>query len=104
MGKNANRINERARHESVAVKNKLFVIGGLYTNNSEVFDSTIKNFTLLKQPTGFNLCVPHEVITIGSKIYVFKDIGEVIIYEFENNEWSLKKCQATRGKALFFLC
>ena len=76
------------------------------TNNSEVFDSTTKNFNLLKQPTlasGFNFYVPVEVITIGSKIYIFKGVGEVIIYDFENNKWSVRNCQATRD-ITFFSC
>ena len=71
MGKNANRINERARHESVAVKSKLFVIGGLNTNNCEVFDSTTEKFTVLKQPTFAKLFGLSQVITIGSEFFYF---------------------------------
>ena len=45
-----NMINGRFGHKSIAVKNKLFVVGGIDTNDCEVFDSTTNKFTVLKQP------------------------------------------------------
>ena len=97
-----NMINERERHKSVAVKNKLFVIDGLQTYSCEVFDSTTNYFTLLKQPilaSVFDFEEPYGVITTGRKIFIFKN-SYVKTYDFENNEWSGKTCEAT--KDIFF--
>ena len=94
-----NMINARDGHKSVAVKNKLFIVGGLFIHDCEVFDSTTNKFTLLKQPTkasGFNLFEPHKVIAIGSKIFVFQGVYEVKTYDFKNNEWSKELCEATK--------
>ena len=99
-----NMINVRFCHKSVAVKNKLFVVGGLSTSNCEVFDSTTNKFTVLKQPTlasRFNLREPFGVITIGSKIFIFKDNLDVKTYDFEKNKWSLNACTATKNIRFF---
>ena len=87
-------IFRKGRHKSVAVKNKLFIIGG---SNCEVFDSTIKMFTLLKQPASkYTFHYNTEVITIGSKIFMFQENRKVITYNFEKNKWSRKTCKATK--------
>ena len=41
-----NMIERRCRHNSVAVKNKLYAIGGSLSPNCEVFDSTSNKFVL----------------------------------------------------------
>ena len=100
----SNMVIERFGHKSVAVKNKLFAIGGLNTNDCEVFNSTTNKFTLLKQPTlasKYNFNDFSEVITIGSKIFVFQENGKVNIYDFEKNEWSISSCEATKNIKLF---
>ena len=99
-----NLINTRFCHKSVAVKNKLFVIGGFIRNDCEVFDSTTNKFALLKQPTSISRLIlyePLEVITVGNKFYVFQRNGDVKIYDFENNEWSVKTCEATKNLGFF---
>ena len=101
-----NMINGRFRNKSVTVKNKLFVIGGLFKYKCEVFDSTTNKFTLLKHTSlasGLDLCDPSEVITIGSKIFDFQKNNEVKTYDFKNNEWSVKICEATKN-IMFFSC
>ena len=101
-----NMTNGRFRHKSVAVKNKLFVIGGLSTNNCEVFDSNSNKFTFLKHPSRayeFELYDPFKVITVGSKIFIFQSNSEVKTYDFENDEWSVKVCEATKN-LMFFSC
>ena len=101
-----NMINVRYCHKSVAVKNKLFVVGGLSTSNCEVFDSTTNKFTVLKQPTlasRYDLYESFGVNNIGSKIFIFKDNSDVITYDFESNEWSVKACKATKN-IRFFSC
>ena len=100
-----NMINERVRHKSVAVKTKLFVFCGRDTYKCEVFDSTTNKFTLLVQPTSasrFDFSDPPEVITIGSKIFVFQnDSSKVYSYDLEKNEWSVKPCEATKNIKYF---
>ena len=101
-----NMINGRYCHKSVAVKHKLFVVGGLDTNDCEVFDSTTSKFTVLKQPTlasRYDLYESFGVNNIGSKIFIFKDNSNVITYDFESNEWSVKACKATKN-IRFFSC
>ena len=99
-----NMINDRYGHKSIAVKNKLFVIGGFLKKDCEVFDSTTNKFTLLKQPTsafGYNCKDPSGVITIGSKLFVFRNNSNVIIYDYNNDEWSEKICEAIKKLSLF---
>ena len=86
-------IEERYNHKSVAVKNNFFVIGGLNTYDCEVFNLTTNKFTLLNRPKPFskyNFEDQTEVITIDSKVFLFKDNSSVITYDFEYNEWSKK--------------
>ena len=99
-----NMVKKRFCHKSVAVTKKLFIIGGLYTNNCEVFDSTTNKFTLLKKPTltsRYNFKYAFGVIIIGSKFFVFEENTQVTTYDFENNEWSVKTCEATKDLKLF---
>ena len=93
-----NMIEGRYKHKSVAVKNKLFVIGGLY-RKCEVFDSTTEKFTLLKQPMSNDWYGLSQVITIGSKLFCLK--SNINIYDLENDEWSEKPCEATKNIELF---
>ena len=99
-----NMIAGRCEHKTVAVKNKLFVIGGIVTNSCEVYDSNTNKFTLLKQPSlasGFDLRFPFEVIAFGNNFFVFRQYSDVKIYDFENNEWSVKTCEATKNIKFF---
>ena len=99
-------IQSRSYHKSVAVKNKLFVTGGYSRNNFEVFDSTTCKFTLLKlHSSGFRdyLHMPFGAITIGNKVFVFTVNSKVISYDFENDEWSVEICEATKS-LIWFSC
>ena len=83
---------------------QLFVIGGFVRNDCEVFDLTTNKFTLLKQPrpaSRNNLSGHSQVITIGSKIFVFCRNYFVSIYDFENNKWSIKDCEAVKNISHF---
>ena len=87
-------IEKRCRHKSVAIKNKLFVVGGMENTTCEVFDATCNRFVLLKSPpVSFlrSLCEPAEVISIGSKLVVFCD-ENILIYDTAQSEWSEKSC------------
>ena len=95
-----NMIESRYDHKSVAVKNKLFVVGGERSRNSEVFDSTCNKFVSLKPPPESfikYLRCPAEVISIGNRLVVFLETGTILLYDFVNNEWSLKPCEVTKN-------
>ena len=91
-----NMIEKRYRHKSVAIKNKLFVVGGMANTTCEVFDSICDRFVLLKTPTSFlgSLREPAEVISIGSKLVVFCE-ENILIYDTAQYEWSEKSCSYT---------
>ena len=97
-----NMIESRFCHKSVAMKNKLFVIGGYSTEAGEVYDSISKNFVLLKPIPSF-LDFHSEVISIGNKVLVFQNMRNVVlIYDMENDSWSEESCEIT--KHLFKFC
>ena len=102
-----NMIENRFGHKSVAVKNKLFIVGGINTVSFEVYDSNTENFSLLKEPQlGIRkvLYEPMEALTIGRKIFVFKVFmykTSVLIYDLDKNEWSEKKCKAKKNAENF---
>ena len=87
---------EREDHSLVAVKSKLFAIGGRYSPTSEVYDSSSDAFVLLK----FEFAIGrNKALSVGSKIFIF-DIHEdldVAIYDVHNDEWSEKYCEATES-------
>ena len=91
-----NMIEKRNLLRSVAIKNKLYIIGGMNSETCEVFDSTCKRFVLLNPPLSCFGC--QSVVSIGSKILMFKNAcehDEIICYDVEKNEWSEKTCKAT---------
>ena len=98
-----NMIHRRIFHKSVAIKNKLFVVGGYISDNIEVFDSSSKKFTLLQHPS-LNLesyCIA-DVTSVGNKVVMFSnDNGSVFIYDVENDAWSEKSCEATKHTSQF---
>ena len=92
-----NMIESRDYHKSVAVKNKLFVVGGSITRTSEVYDSSCHKFVLLKPPPVCFTHYPAEIISIGSKLTVFNHTGRILFYDIEKNEWTVKRCDLTKG-------
>ena len=92
-------INTRCHHQSVVVKNKLFVFGG-GTFTSEVYDSNCKKFVALKQPgslyTELFQC-PCSAVIIGNDILVFGEQSSVVLcYDTERNVWCEKSCEITK--------
>ena len=99
-----NMIVRRDCHNSVAIKNKLFVIGGLNSHNIEVLDSSSKKFALLQLPPIYlNLYNIAAITTIGKKVVLFSNKeGSVFLYDVENDVWSAKSCKATKHIEYFF--
>lgn len=79
-------IEERCFYKSTAVKSKLFVVGGSDTNNFVVLDSTTNKFTrLMRSQSAKYLPNPVEVITVGTKLYVFRNNGKEIVSDIDND-------------------
>ena len=90
-----NMINRRSSHKSVAIKNKLFIVGG-NTTTCEVYDSNCGKFNLLKLVkdsfTGY-FDYPIKVLSVENKIFVFKELKKnVLLYDVEKNDWSKEPC------------
>ena len=64
-----NLMAKRCNHATVSMGNKLFVIGGNYENNGEVFDSVTNKFVIIENTPGTNHLI--NAFSIGYKIYVF---------------------------------
>ena len=96
-------VEERYCHKSVAIKNKLFMIGGLLNTSVEVFDSCSNKFVLLKYNSA-NLRPKNvsDITTLGNRILIFNNNnGSVLIYDVEDNEWEEKSCEATQDIKYF---
>ena len=90
-----NMIERRYRHSLLAMKNKLFVLGGCtenISNSCEVFDSESKKFVFLKQNSTSLVTKSHLVnntFLIGSKIITLCENSKTIsCYDVEKDEWS----------------
>ena len=103
-----NMIKARCNHSSVAVRNKLFVIGSDDWNGSkscEVFDSSYKKFVMLKKlPSAFtfNLRFVANTFSIGNKlITIGYKSSTALYYDVEKDEWSEETFNLTNNKSFF---
>ena len=98
-----NMIEGRRYHKSIALKNKLYVFGGIFTKTYEVYDSTCKKFIALKSPHNCFIS-PNSVISIGSKLVLFKFRKKsLLIYDLEDDSFSEEPCEVTKD-LLGFSC
>ena len=89
----------KAFHNSVAIKNKLYVISK--SNICEVYDSVCKKFVIMKPPS-LNRYSSVISCSIGNKIYVFQDDSpKVFYYDVIKNEWSEELCDVTINLSKF---
>ena len=112
-------LDKRYNHGSVAVKNKIYLIGGNSSSSNEVFDAHSNTFTLIQAfPwAGINddFCKQTKTIFIGKHIFAFIQKffdSEVIpvVYDMELNKCclchssfsSLKYCLFSVVKIPFF--
>ena len=100
-----NMIEARGLHKSVAMRNKLFIVGGWTTRSCEFLDSCCNKFVLLKPHPEYcerNLCGPAAVITVGSKIAIFGDRSErVVYYDAENDTWSEDSFEISKNISVY---
>ena len=88
----------RIYHSLVAVRNKLFAVGGYKSTCCEVFDSACKVFVQLKtHPEFFKLYTSKiKCASIGSRIVVFGEGAPTIsCYDVGKDEWSEQASGAT---------
>ena len=97
-------IDGRWNHVTVAMKNKLFVVGG-YKATFEVYDSFSGKFILIKPPSNRfigNLCTQLIATSIGSKLVFFSCFrSKCFLYDVENEVWSDNPCKVIKKKARF---
>ena len=85
----------RFRHNSVGIRNQLFMLGGhslaFHSISCEVFNIYTGVFTIIK-PAKFSLKREHScVVPIGNSIFVFnKDKGCAEYYDIEKQRWFRK--------------
>ena len=88
-------INERKGHGSVSMGNKMFVIGGNWNMNCEVFDSISRKFTFIKKIEVVDInCF--SVVGIGNVIFAFpkhysSTNKSVQVYDVLNDQWRVKE-------------
>ena len=99
-------IKQRRSHELVAIKNKLFAIGG-GENTCEVYDSCSKKFSLinsLKTNFKFNFENSTGAVSMGSKIIVFDfNTSFVACYDKNKEQWSEQLIEMD-GRYNFYGC
>ena len=97
-------VQTRCYHKSVAVRNKLFVVGG-HEDSYEVYDSFTNKFAYVNVPLqNFEDDLfeePNGVIATKSKILVFYDFGCVFVYDLNKDEWTEESCEATKNLRYF---
>ena len=98
-------IDERYKHGSVSMGNKMFVIGGWGNLTCEVFDSSSRKFTCIKQLLVVkNLSYyPSSVVSIGYKVLFFYSIScnannKFQVYDVIKDQWCLKENNLIEGK------
>ena len=98
-------IEERRYHKSVAIKNKLYIVGTYLSSNLEVFDFCSNKFALIKyNSTSLRNNYIFDISTFGNKILFFIDnSASVLVYDVESDEWLKKLCEATQHIE-FFSC
>ena len=98
-----NMIERRICHSLVVVKNKLFVIGGYYSNGRcEVFESICNKFVSLESPYSILL---NKSLSIGNKMFIFYDNESVIVsYDVDKDEWSEEPCEFPKKHIYYRSC
>ena len=95
----------RYKHGAVRMGNKMFVIGGNYNSTCEVFDSSCRKFTSIKELLVMDSLNYYgtSVVSIGYKIFAFssfmnKENSRFQIYDVLNDQWCLEKYAFIDGK------
>ena len=94
----------RCLHKSVVVKNKLFVIAG-GTNINEVYDSTTKNFAILKPSLNlYDITSNHPFATfkVSHKLFVcFRGSSNIFCFDTTKGKWCEIPSKPTENLTFF---
>ena len=92
-----NMIEEGCYHKLVAIKNKLFAMGG-WKKLVEVYDSTCKKFVIIR-PTILGNCIPGaQAISLANKVVIFFcNRSSVLCYDVDTDEWNVYPCGKGRN-------
>ena len=94
-------IEERSNHAAVSMGNKMFVIGGYYTTNCEVFDSFSRKFTKTSSKIKGSIFEKYfNAFSIGNNIVVFQEAftdSAVYLYDVEKGKWINVKCDFSKN-------
>ena len=90
-------VESRFFHRSVAMRNKLFVIGGKGSKQCEVYDSICNKFALLKSSKIFTRV---NIVLIGNTITVFDD-NVAWCYDVKEDVWIKKGFEESTTKITF---
>ena len=99
-------IKERYCHDAVSMGNKMFIVGGNYTTNCEVFDSRSRKFTTISSEIISDLqdwCL--DAFSIGNKIVMFHKNphteSAVYLYEVDKEKLSNIEYDFTKNMSSF---
>ena len=97
----------RYSHGQVAVRNRLFVVGGELSEYSEVYDPISGKFALLPHPPfGARELVNNrlvEAVWVGSKIVFMGEEKKGFVAVFDDGDWSVECCDAVKRIERFSL-
>ena len=98
-------IDKRWCHGSVSMGNKMFVIGGWGNLTCEVFDSSTRQFTSIKNMLVLNHLINFgtSVVNIGYKVLFFYSTScnannKFQVYDVLKDQWSFKENNLIEGK------
>ena len=91
-------------HNLVAVRNKLFVMGGL-KRSVEVYDSTFKSFVIINPPIDRNFDYKPQAISVANKVVIFFTeylcpSTKCLCYDLDKNEWTVETCGRTTNRGV----
>ena len=91
-------------HNLVAIKNKLFAMGG-FKRKMEVYDSTCNKFVNVKQRTvGHGFIHTTQAISMGNKVLIFfSESTEVSCYDADRDEWTQEPCVEATNNDNFYI-
>ena len=100
-----NMVETRSDYKTVAIKNKLFIVGVYFNTYIEVFDSCSNNFVLLKNTfRSLRHTYVSDITTLGNRILIFNNNnGYEQIYDVESGEWIETICRSLQH-IKFFSC
>ena len=99
-------VHPRSCHGSVAVRNKIFVVGGMGRDTSEVFDAVSEKFVLLAKTSPVFKCLiacQKKPFLFGNKVVV-PGSNKILFIDTETGKWSEVKSRKVCDVFSMYLC